>query len=70
MSSKIVAYRIHIRSTDHLKQVGVCEKNDRNEINSCGGPSRLTMHLCDHLIITSGYPFLYCCSGFRFHFPG
>ena len=29
-------------------------KNDRNEINSCGGPSRLTMNLREHFIRTSG----------------
>ena len=59
-----------IISTDQFKQVGCAKKNERNEINSCGGPSRLTMHLRDHPIITSGYPFWYCRSEFRFHFPG
>ena len=66
--AKIIAYHIHIKSTDQSKQVGVHEKNDRNEINSFGGPSRLAIHLRYQLIITSGYPFVYCCSGFRFHF--
>ena len=58
------------KSTDQFKQVGVREKNDRNQINSCGGPPRLAIHLRGHLNITNGYPFWYCCSGFRFHFPG
>ena len=49
-------------------QIGVREKNDRNAINSCGGPSYLAIHLRNHLIITSGYPFCYCCSGFDFSF--
>ena len=75
MSSKVLGYKntqklLRIISTDKFKQVGVRKKNDRNEINSYGGPSRLAMHLRDHLIITSGYPFWYCFSGFRFHFPG
>ena len=60
--AKIIAYHIHIRSTDQFKQVGVREKKLQNENNSCGGPSRLSMHLHDHLIITSGYPFWYCCA--------
>ena len=45
-----------MKSTDQFKQVGVCEKNDRNEINSCGGPSHLAMHLRDHLTITCNSP--------------
>ena len=40
-----------------LNRLGCAKKDDRNEINSCGGPSRLAMHLHDHLIITSGNPF-------------
>ena len=28
-----------MRSTYQFRQVGMREKNDRNEINSCGGPS-------------------------------
>ena len=28
-----------------------CVKNDRNEFNSCGGPSHLAMHLHNHLLI-------------------
>ena len=68
--AEIIAYHIHIRLTDQFKQVGVREKNDRNAINGCGGPSRLAMHFRDHLVITSGNPFWYSCSGFRFGFPG
>ena len=45
-------YHVHIRSTDQFKQVGVREKNDRNEINSVGSP-----HLHKHLPITSVFPF-------------
>ena len=72
MSSKVssINFCVSYPQITEFKQVGVREKNDRNEINSCGGPSRLAMHLRDHLIITSGYPFWYCFSGFRFHFPG
>ena len=57
----MIEYHVHIRSPGHFKQVGVREKNDRNEINSGGSP-RLTMHLRKHLLITSGYPFWYCFS--------
>ena len=39
-----------------LNRLGCAKKNDRNEINSGGSP-RLTMHLRNHLLITSGYPF-------------
>ena len=46
-----------MRPTDKFKQVGVREKNDRNDINSCGGLSRLPVYLRSHLLITSGYPF-------------
>ena len=53
---KMVEYHVHVRSTDQINQVGVRVKNDRNEINS-GGSSRLTMHLPNHLLITSDYPF-------------
>ena len=49
---KMVEYRVHIRSIDQFKQVGVREKNDGNEINSVGSP-HLTMHLRKHLPITS-----------------
>ena len=48
----MVEYHVHIRSTDQFKQVGVRDKNDRNEINIVGSP-HLTMHLCKHLPITS-----------------
>ena len=59
-----------MRFTDQFKQVEVREKNDTNETNSCGGPPRLAMHLRNHLLITSGYPFWYCfaCSRFSFIF--
>ena len=30
----MIAYHVHIRSTDEFKQVGMSEKNDRIEINS------------------------------------
>ena len=56
-------YQIH-RSVKTGKS---SRKNDRNAINGCGGSSRLAMRLRDHLIITSDYPFWYCCSGFRFN---
>ena len=29
---KNIEYHVHIRSTDHFKQIGVREKNDRNDI--------------------------------------
>ena len=32
--TKIIQHHVHIRSTDQFNQVGVHEKNDRNEINS------------------------------------
>ena len=32
--TKIIQHLVHIRFTDQFKQVGVREKNDRNEINS------------------------------------
>ena len=54
-TQKLYPYEIH-RSV--LTGWGTRKTNDRYEINSCGGPSRLAMHLHDHLIITSGYPFL------------
>ena len=47
----MVEYHVHVRSTDQFKQVGVGEKNDRNDINSGGSP-RLTVHLRNHLLIT------------------
>ena len=62
----MIAYHINIRSTDQFKQDWVSE-NNRNWIKSCGEPSRLAMHLRDHLIITSGYPFWYCCTVDNFH---
>ena len=31
---KMIEYHVYIRSTDQFKQVGVREKNDRNEIKS------------------------------------
>ena len=31
---KMIKYHVHIRSKDQFKQVGVREKNDRNEIKS------------------------------------
>ena len=43
--AKNTAHHIHIRTADQFKQ----DKNDRNEINSCRGPSRLVMHLCNHI---------------------
>ena len=30
----MVEYHVHVRSTDQFKQVGVCEKNDRNEVKT------------------------------------
>ena len=30
----MIEYHVHIRSTDQFKQVGVREKNDRNEIKN------------------------------------
>ena len=54
----MVEYHVHVRSTDQFKQVGVREKNDRNEINSEGSP-HLTMHLRKHLPITSVF-FPFC----------
>ena len=66
---KMVEYHVHVRSTDQYKQVGVREKNDRNEIYSVGSP-HLTMHLRKHFPITSGFSFLYCCSRSRFDLPG
>ena len=30
----MIQHHVHIKYTDQLKQVGVREKNDRNEINS------------------------------------
>ena len=62
---KMVEYHVHVRSTDQFKQVGVREKNDRNEINNVGSP-----HLRKHLPIASGFSFLYCCSRSRFNLPG
>ena len=47
---KMIEYDVQIRSTEHFKQVGVHEKNDRNEINTGGSP-RVTMHLRNHLLI-------------------
>ena len=32
--TKIIQHHVHIRSTDLFNQVGVHDKNDRNEINS------------------------------------
>ena len=31
---KMIKYHVHIRSKDQFKQIGVREKNDRNEIKS------------------------------------
>ena len=31
---KMIEYHVHITSTDHFKQIGVHEKNDRKEIIS------------------------------------
>ena len=31
---EMIQHHVHIRSTDQFNQVGVHEKNDRNEINS------------------------------------
>ena len=53
----------------NLKSQGCVKKNDRNEINSVGSPY-LTMHLRNHLVITSGSSFLDCCSRSRFNLPG
>ena len=53
---------LYIKSIDQFKQVWGAQKNDRNEINSCGWPSRLR----NHLLITSGYPFWYCYRWFIF----
>ena len=41
----------------NLNRLGCVKKNDRNEINSGGSPC-LTMHLRNHLLITSDYPFI------------
>ena len=63
-------YHVHVRSTDQFKQVGVREKNDRNEINSVRvGSPHLTMHLRKHFPITSDFSFLYCCRRSRFNLP-
>ena len=35
--TKMIQHHVHIRSTDQFNQVGVIEKNDRNEINSVDG---------------------------------
>ena len=32
--TKMIQHLVHIKSTDQFNQVGVHEKNDRNEINS------------------------------------
>ena len=32
--TKMIQHRVHIRSTDQFNQIGVHEKNDRNDINS------------------------------------
>ena len=32
--TKIIQHHVHIRSTDQFNQVGVHDKNDRNEINN------------------------------------
>ena len=32
--TKMIQHHVHIRSRDQFNQVGVHEKNDRNEINS------------------------------------
>ena len=40
----------------NLNRFGCVKKNDRNEINSGGSP-RLTIHLGNHLLTISGYPF-------------
>ena len=32
--TKMIQYHVHIRSKDQFNQVGVHERNDRNEINS------------------------------------
>ena len=32
--TKIIQHNVHIRSTNQFNQVGMHEKNDRNEINS------------------------------------
>ena len=42
---KMVIHHVHVRSTDQFKQVGVPEKNDRNEINSGGLCSCVTISL-------------------------
>ena len=39
--------------------LGCAKKITEMRSIAVGGPSRLAMHLCDHLIITSGYPFWY-----------
>ena len=33
-TNKMIKYHVYIRSKDQFKQVGVREKNDRNEIKS------------------------------------
>ena len=52
----------------NLNRLGCVKKNDRNVINSGGSPC-LTMHLHNHLLITSDYPVWYCCSRFRINLP-
>ena len=32
--TKMIQHHVHIRSTDQFNQVGVHDKNDRNELNS------------------------------------
>ena len=54
----MIEYHVHIRSTDQFKQVGVREKMTVMR-SIVGGSPYLTMHLRNHLIITSGYPFWY-----------
>ena len=55
---KMLEYHVHVTSTDQFKQVGVREKNDRNEINSVGS-AHLTMHLHTHLPINNVF-FPFC----------
>ena len=46
--TKMIQHHVNIRSTDQVKQVGVHEKNDRNEINSVDNvnPVFLCIFIC------------------------
>ena len=48
--TKMIQHHVHIRSTDQFNQVGVHEKNDRNEINSVNDHR---VRLCNHATFSS-----------------